>query len=241
MQGQGTLRLLAMAGIFNLIVLFPAIHDRVVSATAVPIPLPRGEIMEAVGAVYDDGPASDLSLSKRVIVIDPGHGGIDPGTVGPDGVTEAEITFALAMRVKSLLEESGVLVVFTRYGDFDIGLYERARFSDRVRADVFVSLHVNGSDYRSVRGVETYYFPGAEESARLAEAVHRRLVRATGGPDRGIIPEDFVVIREPAAPAVLVECGYLSNREEAFLLVSDAHQDRLARAVAEGILAFLAE
>lgn len=177
-------------------------------------------------------------LAGRTIVIDPGHGGRDPGTMGPAGMEEKALTLAMARHLKAILEAAGARVVLTREDDRFVGLYERAAISDAAGADAFVSIHVNASDDRSIRGVETYHYPGAPRGKKLAGAVQRRLVEATGRRDRGVNAEDFVVVREPQAPAILVETGYITNRAEAAVIVTAGYRRRVAEGIARGIADF---
>lgn len=202
---------------------------------ASPAPSRAARLAAADGGV----PRARGPLAGRTIVVDPGHGGQDPGTQGPGGVEEKTLTLAMALRLKAVLEAAGARVVLTREDDRFVGLYERAAVADAAEADAFVSIHVNASDYRSIRGVETYHHPGAPRGTKLAQAVQRRLVEATGRPDRGVHAEDFVVVREPRVPAVLVETGYLTNPAEAAVIVTAKHRRRVAEGIARGIADFL--
>lgn len=219
---------------------------RVLSPAASPLPPPpapraaspapsraaRAAAADA-GLLHARGP-----LAGRTIVVDPGHGGRDPGTQGPGGVEEKALTLAMARHLKAVLEAAGARVVLTREDDRFVGLYERAAVADAAGADAFVSIHVNASDYRSIRGVETYHYPGAPLGTKLAQAVQRRLVEATRRPDRGVHAEDFVVVREPRVPAILVETGYLTNPGEAAVIVTAKHRRGVAEGVARGIADF---
>lgn len=202
------------------------------SPAAAPAPAARAAVGDA-GVPQARGP-----LAGRTIVIDPGHGGRDPGTRGPGGVEEKTLTLAMARHLKAVLEAAGARVVLTREDDRFVGLYERAAIADAAGADAFVSIHVNASDYRSIRGVETYHYPGAPRGTKLAQAVQRRLVEATRRPDRGVHAEDFVVVREPRVPAILVETGYLTNPAEAAVIVTAKHRRRVAEGIARGIADF---
>lgn len=188
----------------------------------------------ASGGVAARGP-----LAGVTIVIDPGHGGEDPGTLGPGGLREKDLTLAMSLRLRARLERADARVVMTRADDRFVGLYERAAIADRAGAQALVSLHVNASDYREAQGVEVYHYPGAAGGRELARAVYRRLVEGLGRPGRGVLPADFVVLREPRAPAILVETGYLTNPQDRRLLVSAGYQERLAEAVASGLIEFL--
>lgn len=198
----------------------------------------RPEAGGTLPATRPDAPAPGPA-GRPVVVLDPGHGGSDPGAPGPGSLEEKDIALAIARKARALLDEAGLRVVLTRDGDRTIGLYERAAVPGRVGAALFVSIHANASPLRSTAGIETYYYPGSPAGRRLAAVLQRTLVSRLGRPDRGVQAADFVVVREPAVPAALVECGYLTNREEARLLASEDYQLRVARAIADGVLSYL--
>lgn len=250
MVGTGAVRLVRVAGLIG-----PPPSARVVvdlaegAEGALSKAMVPGQVLVAVREapqpaalkpvpVASPGPASAGPLAGRVIVIDPGHGGSDSGAPGPGGVDEKDIVLSVARKVRTLLEEAGARVVLTRDGDETVGLYERADVAGQAGAALFVSIHANASPFPGVSGLETYYYPGSTEGKRLAAALQRALVARLGRPDREIHGADFVVVREPDVPAALVECGYLTNREEARMLISEEFQLRLARAIAEGILRY---
>ncbi len=221
--------------------------------------------------------------SHWVVVLDPGHGGKDPGAIGRRGTREKDITLAVARRLKRILESSGrVRVVLTRDRDRFITLGERARIANRAHADLFVSLHCNKAKSRQARGAETFFlsaartqweravanlengalrFEGLEppdtgdllayvlsdmaqaqflkESQQLALSVQTQLARALNLRDRGVKQAGFYVLTGAYMPAILVEMGFLSNRQEEHLLRQGWYQEKLARAIARGILDFL--
>lgn len=172
------------------------------------------------------------------ITIDPGHGGNDPGTIGPAGSYEKNVTLAIASKVSSLLEKSGADVQMTRSKDVDLMLWPRVDMGDEFKSDAFVSIHMNSAPNRATQGIETYYF--TPESIPLARSIHRRLVAQLGAPDRGIRRANFVVVKYARMPAVLVEVGYLSNPREEVLLNNAEYQQRAAEAIKVGIFDFLA-
>ena len=195
----------------------------------------------------------------HTVVLDPGHGGSDRGTRGVTG-REKELTLDLAKRVQRLLEAAGLKVVLTRPVDDNVSLDERVAMIERRRADLFVSLHFNSVG--SAQGIETYcvppagavstanpfrrFFGGAddrctsnqfdEKNVWLAHCVQRQLLNITGANDRGIRRARFVVIRDAACPAILVESGFLSNPVEEQRLLSAEYRDKLAKGITDGIL-----
>jgi len=231
-------------------------------------------------------PSPTIQSTRRdhwVVVIDPGHGGKDPGAIGRRGTKEKDITLAVAKRLKRILEAQGnVRVILTRDRDRFITLGERARVANRAHADLFVSLHCNKARNRSAKGAETFFlsaartkweravanlengalrFEGIEppdtsdllayvlsdmaqaqflkESQQLALAVQTQLARALNLRDRGVKQAGFYVLTGAYMPAILVEMGFLSNSKEESLLRQGWYQDKLARAIARGILNFL--
>lgn len=196
----------------------------------------------------------------RTIVLDPGHGGVEHGTQGVNsGRPEKTLTLDLANRLKPLLAAAGLRVVLTRTDDDMVSLADRVEFAQKKHADLFVSVHFNSGG--SATGIETYCLPPGgtaststpserggegslagnrfdEQNVWLAHNVQRSLTRATGAVDRGVRRARFYVLRDEACPAILIEGGFLSNPVEEKRLLDPAYRDRLAKAIADGILAY---
>lgn len=189
------------------------------------------------------------SLVSRVVVIDPGHGGSDPGAIGPDGVKEKDVNLAIAGKVAEILRQQGVNILLTRPGDGDAGLVERAQLANSNNAEVFVSIHSNSSTNSGMGGTATYTYAPAgtplglqrESRLRLARLLQEELVQALGLRDAGVFEENFSVLRNTSMPAALVEVAFLSNPVEEQLLASPGFQDRAARAIARAITRYLTE
>ena len=182
-------------------------------------------------------PAAQPSKTYKV-VIDAGHGGEDPGAPSVTGDWEKAFNLAVARKVYKLLERDDRITPYmTRSEDVYVGLYERAGFANDLGADLFISIHANRFTKSSVSGVETYY--NRADSLKLAEVMHKHLLKATGIADRGVRKANFVVIRETKMPAVLLECGYLSNAGDAKLLYTESVQDRIAAEIVAGIKEYL--
>ncbi len=197
----------------------------------------------------------------RIIVLDPGHGGTDGGTRGARNQLEKEYTLDWALRTERRLTNAGWKVFLTRRTDVDVSLTERVAFADRVRADLFLSLHFNSTfPQTQPSGIETYcltpkgmpstlirgysddervaYPNNAFDAANLEWAfrIHRSVVKAARAHDDGVKRARFMgVLRYQNRPAVLVEGGFLSNAREAANIYSAAHRETLAQAVAEAI------
>jgi N-acetylmuramoyl-L-alanine amidase len=233
-----------------------------------------------------------LALAARepafTIVLDPGHGGEQEGALAPDGTREKELSLAISRRIAARLKRLGAKVVLTRTGDIGVPLANRAAIATAIRADLFVSVHLNSmptaAQRRTSHGVETYFLsadatdghakavaarenadrlagePEADPddpvagildslqdaaslqgSSKLAYAVHEKLVSRLRAEDRGVKQAPFYVLAGARMPAVLLEVGFISHREESRKLRSREYQDRIADAVADGIQAFRAE
>ncbi|CAM3442839.1 N-acetylmuramoyl-L-alanine amidase family protein [Marinicrinis lubricantis] len=182
-------------------------------------------------------------MSERLhIAIDAGHGPETPGKRSPDG-TLREFHFN-SVTAKYLAEElqkyEGVTTMFTHESSRDVSLKERTNRANAATADLFVSIHANasGHEWSSVEGIETFVDDSRPATAvSLANAVQQQLIQATGLKDRGVKPADYHVLRETNMTAILVECGFMTNRREVELLKSDAYRRVCAAAIAAGIAA----
>lgn len=192
------------------------------------------------------GAITPRTLEGRVVVIDPGHGGPDPGTVGVGRTTEAENVLAIAWELRSLLEGAGAEVIMTRQTDSASAagtvfagqengeLAARAALANRSGAQVFVSLHNDWSDDSGAAGATVYYYKSGDWP--LADAVRRALVAQLHSADRGVQLGNFYVLRNTSMPAVLVEVGFLSNPREAELLSQRWYRLEAARGIFYGII-----
>lgn len=178
--------------------------------------------------------------SAVVVVVDPGHGGRDPGATVA-GVEEKDLVLGIALTLKLLSEGGPVEVVLTRSSDRYVELKERVAFAERIGAALYVSIHANACDSPDVRGIETYVDssrPPSDPSWRLAEEIQRALCRRTGAPDRGVRTQKLY-LRHTRLPAVLVEVGYLTNSLERERLLDPAYRRLVAQGILEGIISFL--
>ncbi len=183
-------------------------------------------------------PTPRRSASGRV-VIDPGHGGRDPGASATNGYSEKTINLAVARKVAGLLRQSGVDVVMTRDGDNFIELNERAAISNRVGADLFVSIHADSCGDSGVQGFTVYVAEAGSWPAKRAAEMIAGGMESAGVESRGVRTANYRVLVRTQSPAVLVELGYLSNHWEADRLVEGSYQYRLANAIADGIVDYL--
>lgn len=183
-------------------------------------------------------PLPTAPRGRIVVVIDPGHGGPDPGAVGINGLNEVDIVDPISKEVASLLERQGVQAVLTRRENIDLDLEPRVALAERVNATLFVSIHANSISMSrpDVNGLETYYYASGE---RLARTIHNVMVQETGARDRGVRQARFYVLRRTSMPAVLIETGFVTGSEDAANLSRPEYRSRLAAAIARGILQYI--
>jgi N-acetylmuramoyl-L-alanine amidase len=179
------------------------------------------------------------------VVIDPGHGGPDPGAVGIGGLRETDVVLDVSLQLARLLQARGVQVLMTRTSEVDVDLPPRVSLANGSGADAFISLHANALSMArpDVNGIETFYFAGAGTSARskqLSESLQRQMMAiSTGTPDRGVRTARFFVIRRTTMPSTLVEMGFVTGRIDAARLADPDYRRRMALALAAGILDYL--
>ena len=185
----------------------------------------------------------DIKKKNSLVIIDPGHGGADPGAIGIRGIRETDVVLDVSKRVKQLLSEKGVRVRLTRKSEIDLDLPPRVLFANRTGADIFVSIHANASQgkKRNINGLETFYYRGWR-GRLLAKRIQKHILRVSpGSPDRGVKQGKFYVIKNTRMPAVLVEIGFLTGRLDARRLEQSMHRKRIAFAIAKGILEYLSK
>ena len=173
----------------------------------------------------------------KTIVIDPGHGGKDPGATG-GGVREKDIALNVAKKIGAFLEAKGCTVMFTRETDIFVELSDRARMANSANANLFVSVHCNSvRDNARATGMEVYHYTRASEaSKRAACVIYDKLLPVCGLRGRGVKAKDLAVLRETAMPAVLVELGFISNPNDRAKLTNFEWQYDAAQAIADGII-----
>lgn len=183
-------------------------------------------------------PAITGNVKGKTIVIDPGHGGKDPGAgeVGYSSISEKHINLAIAKNLSSLLKQKGANVVMTRNNDTFIELESRSGIAERSRADLFVSVHCDSLPAKpSATGPTIYIAENASWTSKKAALSISSSLRRWGIEPRGIRKAKYKVLVGHSRPAVLVECGYLTNWQEAKYLSSSWYQEKIAKAISEGI------
>lgn len=188
-------------------------------------------------------------LDGKIITLDAGHGGSDPGAIGSDGTKEKNITLPIAKMLKEILEDKGAKVYMTRTTDVDVfgpnasdaeELQARVNVGEKYNSDMFVSLHVNSSVNKNVGGFSAYYYPKTDNDLRLAKNIQNKLAANFGVDDLGVRQANFYVIKRISMPAVLVEMCFISNEKELTLMKGQWFQKKTARLIAEGIEKYFA-
>ncbi len=173
----------------------------------------------------------------RMVCIDPGHGGEDPGAVCND-VEEKVVNLEISLRIRPLIEAMGYRVVMTRTTDITLSLQERCDIANNARADIFVSVH-NNAYLTTSEGTETFCYYDSEEGRRLATLIHNQVVKRIDLTNRGVKEAGFYVLRNTDMPAALLEGAFITNPEEAELLQDSEFQQEIAEGVAEGVHMYL--
>lgn len=171
------------------------------------------------------------------VVIDPGHGGKDPGS-SAFGLVEKELTLDLAKRIEKILVGKGITTELTRRSDVYIELVDRAERANRAPKTIFVSLHFNAHTDRSISGTETFYWPGSSSGRELASYIQSELGRRLVSRNRGFKPERLKVLETTKCTAVLIECGFISNRWESQRCGAEWFRQILAEEISQGILRY---
>ena len=170
----------------------------------------------------------------RTVVIDAGHGGHDRGGIPRQRLSEKLYALDVSRRLQKQLDAAGFRTVMTRSGDYFVGLGKRCAIANRHRGGIFISVHFNSGRREGANGIETYYY--SRSSASFAAAVHTQVLRAAGTENRGVRRRGFYVLRHTRIPAVLAECGFLTNGKEGRRISTAAHRQRLADALARAII-----
>lgn len=177
----------------------------------------------------------------KIIVLDAGHGGIDPGARA-GGYNEKDINFTILNKyAKEYFDDSDIKVYFSRTTDTKIDLYERANFASRVEADLFISLHMNAADSSSANGTSVYYsalntsVAGGLTSQMMASEFTARLSAALGTKNRGVMTQNFVVVKETRMPAVLIELAFITNSSDRKIITNPTMQKKAAKTIFETV------
>lgn len=195
---------------------------------------------------------SEKDENKKIVVIDPGHGGFDPGKVGVNDVLEKDINLSISQKLKEKLEAEGIEVLMTR--SEDCGLYsstdsnkkrtdmqKRVEIINTSNATIAVSIHQNSFSQESSKGAQVFYHESSEKGKVLGETLQEVIKSEIADGNHRVAKsnDSYYMLRKTQCPLVIVECGFLSNYEEAKLLTEDEYQDKMATAILNGIKKYL--
>lgn len=194
----------------------------------------------------------DSKGEKGTIVIDPGHGGFDPGKVGVNNAKEKDINLAISLELKTLLEEEGYDIVMTR--DTDCGLYEetdsnkkstdmrnRVKLIEETKPILAISIHQNSFTQESSKGAQVFYYEGSIEGEKFASIMQATIKSELADGNHRVEKANtaYYMLKKSSCPLIIIECGFLSNHAEANLLVTQDYQKKMADAIRKGILNYL--
>lgn len=208
--------------------------------------------------IYTDAMNTNrIPIKNKVIIIDPGHGGIDPGAIGRTGVLEDNINLQIALKLRRLIEQSGGIGLMIR--EDDSGLYsdrrtrirdkknedlrERHKMINESGADILISIHLNFFPQSQYYGAQSFYNKGDEEGKKLAELIQMELIDVieNNNTRKAKSIDTVYILKDNKMPGALVECGFLSNYEEEKLLQEDKYQEKLAWAIFTGIMKYFSQ
>jgi N-acetylmuramoyl-L-alanine amidase len=180
-------------------------------------------------------PSAEVPKDRIVVMIDPGHGGADPGAIGIGGLREEDIVLSISQQVASLLEREGIQAILTRADDRGLELSTRVQLAQRANANYFVSIHANALNMSrpDVNGVETFYYNSGRE---LAQSIQNSIMQSVDMNNRGVKQANFYVLRNTSMPAALVEVGFVTGRDDAAKLSDSGFRTTMAGAIARGIV-----
>ncbi|ODA42162.1 N-acetylmuramoyl-L-alanine amidase [Desulfosporosinus sp. BG] len=193
------------------------------------------------------------TLGNRVVVIDAGHGGVDPGAVGKGKVLEKDVTLAVSKRLQALVQQSGAKTIMVREDDRDLGasqgllkrkredLAQRIQLAMDSQAEVYISIHANSFPDPKLTGAQTFYHSDSPEGKLLAQSIQQELNKMTNGKRVIKANQDIYVLKKAHQAAVTVELGFLSNLEEEQLLTTPEYQEKLAIAIYQGLSVYFSK
>lgn len=194
-------------------------------------------------------------LFGRVIVVDPGHGGVDSGTHDHHGLMEKNLNLEIALRLRNHLRRVGAFIVLTRDGDHELSymsnksrsrhlrdLNSRVAVTERSQAELMLSIHVNSSSGSYMRGSIVFYQPDSEDSKRLATLIYQQMQTvAPWHTDRPLAGRVYYILRNSPAVTALIEVGYLTNPEEKAMLCQEDYQEKIVAAITAAVVRYFKE
>lgn len=202
----------------------------------------KDDVTDKIEFTFINDKTKESKYKDMLVVIDPGHGGKDPGAISPNiKVKEKDIVLEVSTKLKKQLEKSGFKVYMTRDDDNYIGLYDRATIANELGAHAFVSIHANAHPNKDVQGIQVLYYPddGSRGNLGFSKIMMDSLTKGLGAPNKGIIKRpNLVVPRETKMPAVLLELGFLTNYSEENLLNTSEYRTKAADSIHQGIIKY---
>jgi N-acetylmuramoyl-L-alanine amidase len=205
-----------------------------------------------INDIFETSRTVFFPMTNKVVFIDAGHGGRDPGAVGKQGENEDRINLEISLRLKRLVEEGGGIAILTRDGDYGLyspdvsnkkrdDLQKRKTIADESGSIVNIIIHLNSFPQTQYYGAQTFYHRGCEESRELAVILQEEMRRVLDESNyrQPKADDDIYLLKDNQAPTVLVECGFLSNPREELLLNDEQYQEKVAWALYAGILKYL--
>lgn len=191
-------------------------------------------------------PTFSLPTAKKVILLDPGHGGFDPGKLGTNGENEKDINLKISEKLQAYLEQSGSFVIATRSEDKALSdkknqdLKERKNLANNSEADIMVSIHQNSFPKAKAKGAQVFYYNASKEGKYLAQCIQDKIKEVADPSNNRLIKPntDYYVLRTTKIPSVIVECGFLSNLEEEQKLNTEEYQEKIAWSIYLGIVEY---
>lgn len=184
--------------------------------------------------------------ANNLIVIDSGHGGKDPGKVGINGVDEKDVNLKIALKLKKILEEQGMTVIMTREDENSLAdsksedMQKRVAMINEGKPALAVSIHQNSYPSEEVHGAQVFYYTNSTDGERAARIMQEALLDVDSDNKRKEKANDtYYMLKRTEVPVIIVECGFLSNQSEAKLLATEEYQERLAQAIAKGIIDYI--
>lgn len=186
--------------------------------------------------------SSTEKTRQYCVVLDPGHGGSDPGKVGINGVKEKDLNLLIAKKVRETLIKNGIRVAMTREDDTALDskledMKQRVAFINEINPDMAISIHQNSYTDSSVKGAQVFYYVNSEKGQELALLLQEELCKMdTSNRRKAKANESYYMLRKTEVLTVIVECGFLSNQDEAEQLCTEEYQEKVADTICEGII-----
>ena len=197
---------------------------------------------------YVSAKTNNLELLGKVIYLDPGHGGIDPGAVYKD-IEEADINLKIAQKTQKLLEEKGAIVYLTRYGDYDLSvpntinrkrsdLSRRGNIINRSNCDLYLSIHLNAETSNTWKGAQMFYDNVNKENVKIAKIFQNQFKNNLNTNREYKQKESFYLTRRVERPGILIEVGFITNPNERYLLTQESYQQKIANTILEATIIY---